>query len=116
MSLPKLYPNRLRVQVLNILLKVDRNIVESYFTQISASNFAVVLQDPSGDLTKALEVIEVLSGDDGEVYAQQVVHMLSSVSDNPHRRSHVYEGAIEEILSYIKNCKTSFVFRWHTQG
>lgn len=116
LSLPKLYPNRLRVQVLNILLKVDRNIVESYFTQISASNFAAVLQDPSGDLTKALEVIEVLSGDDGEVYAQQVVHMLSSVSDNPHRRNHVYEGAIEEILSYIKNCKTSFVFRWHTQG
>ena len=116
MSLPKLYHNRRRVQVLNILLKVDRNIVESYFTQISASNFAAVLQDPSGDLTKALEVIEVLSGDDGEVYAQQVVHMLSSVSDNPHRRNHVYEGAIEEILSYIKNCKTSFVFRWHTQG
>ena len=116
LSLPKLYHNRRRVQVLNILLKVDRNIVESYFTQISASNFAAVLQDPSGDLTKALEVIEVLSGDDGEVYAQQVVHMLSSVSDNPHRRNHVYEGAIEEILSYIKNCKTSFVFRWHTQG
>lgn len=96
------------MQVLCILLKVDRNIVESYFTQISASNFAAILQDGSGDLKKALEVIEVLSGDDGEAYAQQIVHMLTSVSDNPHRKNHVYEGAIEEVLNYIRNGEPLF--------
>ncbi|CAL1705101.1 unnamed protein product [Somion occarium] len=98
----------IRKKVLRILLKVDRTIVESYFNQLSASNFASVLQDKSGELKRPLEVIEVLCGEDGESYAQQVVLTFTAIDENPHRKGHVYEGAVEDILNYIRGSSIEF--------
>lgn len=37
-----------------------------------------------------------------------MVHMLTSVSDNPHRKDHVYEGAIQDVLTYVRNATVDF--------
>lgn len=89
-------------QTMKLLLEVDRNIIEAYFTKLSSGNFSSLVVDNQGDLLKRpLEVIEFLSGEDGESYAQHIIQTLLVVEGEPHGHQ-VIEGAVEDILTYIR--------------
>ncbi|KAJ3492134.1 hypothetical protein NLI96_g234 [Meripilus lineatus] len=95
-------------QTMKLLLEVDRNIIEAYFTKLSSGNFSSLVVDNQGDLLKRpLEVIEFLSGEDGESYAQHIIQTLLVVEGEPHGHQ-VIEGAVEDILTYIRRGGVNF--------
>ncbi|KAI0797604.1 ARM repeat-containing protein [Abortiporus biennis] len=100
----------IRKKTIRILLRVDRAIVETYFKQMASNGFTALPWNQSSDtLRRPLEIMELLNGEDGENYAQQVVQMLESVDgDLSHDKPKIHQEAVEEILTYIRNAPVDF--------
>jgi hypothetical protein len=65
------------------------------------------LQDTGDHIVRLLEIIEVMSGDDGELYASSVRRFLMSIdgdSDSQGARK-VLELAVERVLTCIRESK-----------
>lgn len=102
------------LQTLQILNKIDANIIESYYTQ-SLETIPLTLSIKAKDeyATRLLEVVQVQSGEDGESYARQAKTLIglveNSSSSQTLRGKHpisVLEGAVEMILMYLRTCES----------
>ncbi|TCD66013.1 hypothetical protein EIP91_001913 [Steccherinum ochraceum] len=91
-----------RKQTLRTLLRVDRSIVEAYFDKLNAS-----LDSQTDVVRRSLQVIDILSGDDGEFYAQHLVHQIRIIGDDASHR-HLLQDAVEMSLLRIRDGAPSF--------
>jgi AP-4 complex subunit epsilon-1 len=92
-------------QTLHVLHRVDVGIVGSYFAQVmqgKPSNLSV--KDKTRYAIRLLEVVEILCGMNGELYARQLKDIFAVVEQGPTpERQPVMENVVEKVLLYIKN-------------
>lgn len=80
--------------------------MEGYYAKLSANNFSSLpVDEPGNSLKRPLEVIEFLSGEDGEQYAAHIVQILLTVEGENSGSHHVVESAVEEILTHIRRSR-----------
>ena len=89
--------NFMHFQTLRILLRVDRSIVEGYYEKIITN-----IETDLGSSRRCLQVAEVLSGGDGESYAQHLTHVLRVVKDDVSHR-HLLQDAVQMSLTHIRD-------------
>jgi AP-4 complex subunit epsilon-1 len=96
-------------QTLRILQRVDPNIVESYYSQsLKAIPPGLSLKDRNEYVTRLLEAIEIMSGQDGEVYAKQLKNLFKVVEDDTLQASPpVLESAVELVLKDTRHSMSS---------
>jgi len=90
-----------RSQTIQVLLRVDRSIVEAYYQRLTSS-----IHDAE-DLRRCLQIAGALSGEDGESYAQHLVHQLRAIGDEPSQR-HILQDAVELSLTHIRGGHSDF--------
>jgi len=101
-------------QTLEILHRIDANIVESFYSQSSQSFSSVLsLKDKNELIGRMLDVLEIQCSEDGELYARRVVDLLRAADTSTEKSGPVLEKAVEMILLYIQNCKYIFSFCVH---
>jgi AP-4 complex subunit epsilon-1 len=104
---------------LHVLHRVDAGIVGSYFAQAmqgKPSNLSV--KDKNKYAVRLLEVVEILCGIDGELYARQLKDIFAVVEQDPTpERQPVLENVVEKVLLYITNGEYSvYVNTFSTNG
>lgn len=92
------------VQTLSILSNVDPNLLGAYFSQISET-LSETAQDEGMVTIRLLEIVEVVSGWDGELYARSVRDVFLKASGRPDSQTgrRVLEQAVERVLSRIRD-------------
>lgn len=80
------------------MLRVDRSIVETYYQKILDS-----IEAPTGGPRRCLQVADVLSGQDGESYAQHLIQLLRITGDDITHR-HFLQDVVEVSLTHIHDC------------
>ncbi|KIM91944.1 hypothetical protein PILCRDRAFT_108 [Piloderma croceum F 1598] len=102
--------NLIREKTLHVLHRVDAGIVGSYFAQAmqgKPSNPSV--KDKNRYAIRLLEVVEILCGMNGELYARQLKDIFAVVEQDPTpERQPVLENAVEKVLLYITNASSIF--------
>ena len=92
------------IQTLSILSNVDPNLLGAYFSQIYET-LSKTAQDEGMVTIRLLEIVEVVSGSDGELYARSVRDIFLQASGRPDSQSgrRVLEQAVEWVLSRIRD-------------
>ncbi|KAI0362383.1 ARM repeat-containing protein [Trametes cingulata] len=90
----------IRKQTLRTLWRVDQAIVESYYARALQGELSPISSDGSEELLpRLLEILDIVSGDDGEAYAHQLKNVLKAVEgESPLNKRPVLQEAVEEIL------------------
>jgi hypothetical protein len=100
-------------QTLRILADVDSSVVELYFSQ-RLQGLGRSVESYEDEVLSLLEVIEILAGEDAELYARSIRDVLSPhVTAEPagpdaQRNSQVLERAVENVLSSLRDGETTF--------
>lgn len=99
----------IRRKTLSILSNVDPNLLGAYFSQISET-LSETAQDEGMVTIRLLEIVEVVSGWDGELYARSVRDVFLKASGRPDSQTgrRVLEQAVERVLSRIRDGDASF--------
>jgi AP-4 complex subunit epsilon-1 len=89
-------------QTLNVLYKVEPGIVVSYFSRMLESvSSAVTMDVKAGYSLRMLQIAEVLSGENGEVYAQYLIRVLKTI-EGEDTGGKVIQEVVEYALTYIR--------------
>ncbi|KAI0780693.1 ARM repeat-containing protein [Trametes elegans] len=90
----------IRKQTLRTLWNVDQTIVEGYYTRALQGELPIVAAHGFDELVlRLLELLDIMCGDDGEVYAHQLKVVLRSCEgDGPVNKRPVLQEAVEEVL------------------
>ncbi|KAJ7502817.1 armadillo-type protein [Mycena galericulata] len=100
----------IRRKTLQILNRIDLNIVHSYFSQ-SLHTLPNDLNSSgiSKYTTRLLEVVEIQTEGDGELYARQLGDLFAQMeARSPRYAQLVVESAVEMVLLHLRNAPTSF--------
>ncbi|THH15512.1 hypothetical protein EW146_g4974 [Bondarzewia mesenterica] len=97
----------IRRKTLRILSSVDQTIVSSYFSQVS-NTLSSVHRDEG--VARLLEIGDVMSGLDGELYAHHVKDIFNKFGDDSGDQGgrRVLEHAVEQVLTHIRDGEVSF--------
>ncbi|KAJ7078870.1 armadillo-type protein [Mycena belliarum] len=100
----------IRRKTLGILNSADANIVNSYYSQsLQTLPNDLNLSGLSEYTTRLLEVAEIQSDGDGELYARQLVDLFARMeARSPRYAQFVVENAVEMVLLHMRNAATSF--------
>ncbi|KAI0636737.1 ARM repeat-containing protein [Trametes polyzona] len=90
----------IRKQTLRTLWRVDQGIVESYYARALQGQLPVASDHDSDELVpRLLEIIDIMTEEDGESYAHQLKNVLKAgEGDGPLSRRPVLQDAMEELL------------------
>ena len=99
-------------QTLRILTDVDSSIVELYFSQ-RLEGLDSSVESYEDEVLALLGVIEILAGEDAELYARSIRDVLSphptaEPAGPDQRNSQVLERAVENVLSSLRDGETTF--------
>ena len=100
-------------QTLRILTDVDSSIVELYFSQ-RLEGLDRSVESYEDEVLALLQVIEILAGEDAELYARSIRDVLSPhataepAGPDVQRDSQVLERAVENVLSSLRDGETTF--------
>ncbi|KAI0082819.1 ARM repeat-containing protein [Panus rudis PR-1116 ss-1] len=100
----------IRRKTLQVLLRVDRNVVETYYSQLmgSESTSSPPKTHPDG-IEKVLEVIELLYTDDGEAYVQNILQLLRALdAQSANEKKHVSDIIVQSVLTRIRSASSEF--------
>jgi len=94
-------------QTLRILSSIDTAIVDAYFQQSLQQAVNAVSHHTDDRTSRLLEVVEVISGDNGELYASSVKSFLISISGESSSQGTqmVLEYVVEQVLTRIREGK-----------
>jgi hypothetical protein len=92
-------------QTLGILNSIDLNIVNSYYSQsLQTLPADLNVKGISEYTTRLLEVIELQTEGDGELYAQQLAELFTQMeARSPRYAQLVMESAVEMVLFHLRN-------------
>ncbi|KAF9445900.1 ARM repeat-containing protein [Macrolepiota fuliginosa MF-IS2] len=101
--------NLIRKKTLHILGQVDQTILNAYYTQAISitTRIALPLRELNERTKRLLEVLAVISGDNGEVYAIQTKDLLSRIEAHIAGNG-ILDSAIEGVLLHIRLKDPSF--------
>lgn len=89
-------------QTLNVLFKVEPEIVASYFSRMLGSvSSAVTMDVKAGYSLRILQIAEVLSGENSEMYAQYLIRVLKTI-EGEDMGGKVIQEVVEYALTYIR--------------
>ncbi|KAI0647300.1 ARM repeat-containing protein [Trametes meyenii] len=90
----------IRKQTLRTLWRVDEAIVESYYSRTLQRELPMTSEHGSDKLLSCLlEILDIITGDDGESYAHHFMNVLERIDgDEPLNRRPVLQGAVENLL------------------
>jgi AP-4 complex subunit epsilon-1 len=89
-------------QTLNVLYKVEPEIVASYFSRMLDSvSSAVTVDVKTGYSLRMLQIAEVLSGENGEAYAQYLILVLKRI-EGEDVGGKVIQEVVECALTHIR--------------
>ncbi|KAJ7690631.1 armadillo-type protein [Mycena rosella] len=99
-----------RRKTLGILNSIDLNIVNSYYSRsLQTLPSDLNLNGISEYTTRLLEVVEIQTDGDGELYARQLVDLFAQMEGrSPRYAKLVVENAVEMVLLHMRNAATSF--------
>lgn len=100
----------IRQKTLRILQRIDTAIVEGYYSRILQGDLQLSHMHNTDETCKRLlEIIEVISSGDSELYVQHVKNILQAVEgDTAMELRHVLQDTVEELLVYIRDADISF--------
>ncbi|KAJ7350295.1 armadillo-type protein [Mycena albidolilacea] len=100
----------IRKKTLGILNSIDLNIVNSYYSQsLQTLPVDLNLKGISEYTTRLLEVIELQTEGDGELYAQQLTELFTQMeARSPRYAQLVMESAVEMVLIHLRNAPMPF--------
>ncbi|KAM6502418.1 Armadillo-type fold [Amanita muscaria] len=91
----------IRIKTLQVLMAVDPNILDTVYARLlQALSHETNIKKRDEYITRLLEVVNTKTADNGELYAQMVMELLSS-SDGALDMTPISEAAIEKILSHL---------------
>ncbi|KAI0333484.1 ARM repeat-containing protein, partial [Cubamyces sp. BRFM 1775] len=100
----------IRKQTLRVLWRVDSNIVESYYARALQGELPLTSElgfDES--LSRLLEIVDIICGEDGESYAHQLRSVLKAMEgDGPLNKRPVLQDAVGETLSRMHSGDSSW--------
>lgn len=98
-------------QTLGILNRIDLNIVNAYYSQsLQTLPSDLNLTGISEYTTRLLEVVEIQTEGDGELYARQLGGLFTQMeARSPRYAQLVVETAVEMVLLHLRNGTTSCV-------
>lgn len=91
-------------KTLKLLNRIDSNIVASYYSQALQtipSTLSVI--GKNAHAVWMLELLETKSGEDGELYAQELINLLVLLESVPPAGAPVVEPAVERVLLCLHN-------------
>jgi len=100
-------------QTLRILTDVDSSIVELYFSQ-RLGGLDRSVESYEDEVLALLDVVEILAGEDAELYARSIRDVLSPhavvepAGCDAQRNLQVLERAVENVLSSLRDGDTTF--------
>lgn len=78
--------------------------MESYFARMLESQSSAAPIDSQSDYAmRLLQVAEVISTDDGELYARHLVQVLKGLETGSQESRHIFQELVQEVLVYIRN-------------
>lgn len=100
----------IRQKTLRILQRIETAIVEGYYSRILQGDLQLSHMHNTDETCKRLlEIIEVISSGDSELYVQHVKNILQAVEgDTAMELRHVLQDTVEELLVYIRDADISF--------
>ncbi|KAJ6558526.1 armadillo-type protein, partial [Mycena vulgaris] len=100
----------IRRKTLEILNSIDVNIVNSYYSQsLQTLPNDLNLNGISEYTIRLLEVVEVQTDGDGELYARQLIDLFAQMeARSPRYAQLVVENAVEMVLLHMRNAAISF--------
>ncbi|KAJ7782899.1 armadillo-type protein [Mycena metata] len=100
----------IRQKTLAILNSIDPSIVNSYYSQSLQSLPADLNLNGIGEYTtRLLEVVELQTEGDGELYARQLGDLFAQMeARSPRYAQLVLENAVEKVLLFLRNAASSF--------
>lgn len=92
---------------MNVLCKVDSNVVESFYGQLlQASSSLPGPREKEEAAQRLLEVIDLLYAVSGESYAQHLQKIIQVVETaDSDSKLHVLQTAVEDVLTKFRNGK-----------
>ncbi|KAH9901574.1 ARM repeat-containing protein [Cubamyces lactineus] len=100
----------IRKQTLRVLWRVDSSIVESYYARALQGELPLTSElgfDES--LSRLLEIVDIICGEDGESYAHQLKNVLKAMEgEGPLNKRPVLQDAVEEALSRMHSGDSSW--------
>ncbi|KAJ7647590.1 armadillo-type protein [Roridomyces roridus] len=101
---------QIRQKTLKILNRIDLNIVPSYYSQaLRTLPDDLGIGGVSKYVCRLLEVVEIQTEGDGELYAHQLNDLFAQMeARSPRYAQHVLESAVEMVLLHLRNAPTSF--------
>ncbi|KIL68894.1 hypothetical protein M378DRAFT_120105 [Amanita muscaria Koide BX008] len=98
----------IRIKTLQVLMAVDPNILDTVYARLlQALSHETNIKKRDEYITRLLEVVTTKTADNGELYAQMVMKLLSS-SDGALDTTPISEVAIEKILSHLQYAGPAF--------
>ncbi|KAJ7124951.1 armadillo-type protein [Mycena epipterygia] len=100
----------IRQKTLGILNRIDLNIASAYYSQsLQTLPSDLNLTGISEYTTRLLEVVEIQTEGDGELYARQLGDLFAQMeARSPRYAQLVVETAVEMVLLHLRNAATSF--------
>ncbi len=101
-------------QTLTVLLKVDRTIVDSYYTQFMKIGLALSAPDEQEEASRRLlQVVAVLHSQDGESYAHGLKNLIFSLNTSTGGKDRILQGVVEDTLTFLRAGKNlNHIFRY----
>ncbi|KXN90161.1 AP-4 complex subunit epsilon [Leucoagaricus sp. SymC.cos] len=99
----------LRKKTLHLLGKVDEGILGTFYSRAVSitTRVALPLKEINERTKRLLEVVGVISGDNGELYADQVKELLARLESHISGNA-ILDSAIEGVLVHIRLGESSF--------
>ncbi|KAF7362087.1 Adaptin-N domain-containing protein [Mycena venus] len=100
----------IRLKTLGILNSIDPNIVNSYYSQsLQTLPPDLNLKGISEYTTRLLEVVQLQTEGDGELYAQQLAELFTQMeARSPRYAQLVVESAVEMVLLHLRSAPMPF--------
>jgi AP-4 complex subunit epsilon-1 len=91
-------------KTLKLLNRIDSNIVASYYSQaLQTIPSTLSVNGKSNHTVWMLELLETKSGEDGELYARELLTLLEQLENMPPTDAPVVEPAVERVLLCLRD-------------
>ncbi|PSR94120.1 hypothetical protein PHLCEN_2v4548 [Hermanssonia centrifuga] len=96
-------------QTLTVLLKVDRTIVDSYYTQFMKIGLALSAPGEQEEASRRLlQVVAALHSQDGESYAHGLKDLIFSLNTSTGGKDRILQGVVEDTLTFLRAAQVEF--------
>lgn len=94
-------------QALQVLNKVDQTIIVTHYAQVlSVSSSAQLTGARNEVIRRLLEIVDILSVEDGEKYAREIKHLLKHLEDTSTAEGRpILDSGVDMIITHIRSCK-----------